>query len=301
MMIKTLAAIVAVASFAVCSADDVVFGYVVNSDAAENADKLYQVELETGVAHEIGSLGVQYEDIEGLAFDEAGLLFATDDATDTLLSVNSGTGSATSIDRSSNNLRISNPRGDYGLTFTCSNTLWMSSDQEKTLYQVDTITGEAQLIAETGDIGLTALAAWGEKLYAINSEGNESLYEVNMNDGSLKLIGKLNTPGFEDAGMAFDETGVLWAITDGTIISNFEFGPSKIYQIDIETGSAQFIANTIGGVESLAIAPPGGCDKGASLATPIPTFNYYGIFALAIGLFILSLFFKARLKTKRIH
>ena len=246
-------------------------GYAINSDAAENADNLLQIDLATGEYTVIGKLQVPYVDTEGLALAEDRTLYAVDDNTDTLLTLSTNTGVAQPVSGEQGNLGISTPSGDYGLTFTCSGQLVMSSDQTRLAYRIDLANGRASQRSLSIDSGLTALATWGEQIYGVGVDGDENLYLLDPDSGELKRIGALGTPTFNDAGMAFDENGQLWLVTDGTVTSDsqVQYGPSKIYKVDTNTGHATFVAETAGGVESLAIAAATGCNRGPG-ATAIP-------------------------------
>ncbi|MGV6852152.1 MAG: Vgb family protein [bacterium] len=291
--------LIAVMPFATSLASEAVLGYAINSDADVNADKLYQITLTTGESHEIGPIGLRYEDTEGLAFDANGELFAADDATDSLITINTANGLTESINTPFNNLMLNNDRGDYGLTFTCSGTLWLASDQEKKLFQVDPNTGETTEVASTGEVGITALASWAGKLYGVSVDTQESLYSIDTETGEITSIGKLNTPTFEDAGMAFDAQGQLWLITDGTHINTFEFGPSLIYRVDTETGAAEFVAETVGGVESLAITSPGGCINGPGTVFEIPTMGSWGYLIMALAMLLSGILFQLSSKPSK--
>jgi hypothetical protein len=89
------------------------------------------------------------------------------------------------------------------------------------------------------------------------------------------LIGPLGAQAgeYNQAGLAFDADGALWAITDRRIINNSIANlPSQILKIDVDTGSATMISETSEvGFESLAIAPPAACNIAQS-----PGYGYQG-------------------------
>ncbi len=270
-------------------------GYAINSDAAENADNLLQIDLATGEYTLIGKLQVPYVDTEGLALAEDQTLYAVDDNTDTLLTLSTSTGIAQPVNGQQGNLGLSTPSGDYGLTFTCSGQLIMSSDQTRQAYRIDLSNGRATQRSLSIDAGLTALATWGEQIFGVGVDGDENLYRLNPDSGELIRIGSLETPVFNDAGLAFDEQGQLWLVTDGTVTSNgqVDYGPSRIYKVDTESGKATFVAETIGGVESLAIAANTGCNRGPG-ATAIPTLSFLNKMFLALLLGLMALGFLPR-------
>ncbi len=270
-------------------------GYAINSDAADNADNLLQIDLATGEYTVIGKLQVPFVDTEGLALAEDQTLYAVDDNTDTLLTLSTSTGIAQPVNGEQGNLGITTPSGDYGLTFTCGGQLVMSSDQTRLAYRIDLSNGRATQRSLSIDSGLTALATWGEQIYGVGVDGDENLYLLDPDTGNLKRIGALGTPTFNDAGMAFDTDGQLWLVTDGTVTSNnqVQYGPSKIYKVDTQTGQATFVADTIGGVESLAIAAATGCDR-APGATPVPTLTLLNKILLSLLLALLAVGFLPR-------
>ena len=68
---------------------------------------------------------------------------------------------------------------------------------------------------------------------------------------------------YDQAGLAFDADGNLWAITDRRIINDKSAAnePSEILRIDLETGAATHVWTTREvGFESLAIASPLACN-----------------------------------------
>jgi hypothetical protein len=80
------------------------------------------------------------------------------------------------------------------------------------------------------------------------------LYSIDPDTYAISLIGPLDqAAAYNDAGLAFDAQKRLWAITDRTNIGGQNFA-SQILRIDITSGAATVIAETITGVESLAIA-----------------------------------------------
>ena len=119
------------------------------------------------------------------------------------------------------------------------------------------------------------LAVIGDQLYGLGAEGSESLYLIDVDTGSATPVGTpfTNDLSFNDGGLAFDASGTLWGIADNT---NPEFPPSDIFQVDRETGMAFPVATTVAGAESLAIAPPVGCQGtdftgGEFHGEPVPT------------------------------
>src|SRR5215207_3467663 len=123
-----------------------VLGYSVNSDGeGENADSLYQIDLETGATTLIGPVG--FDDVEAVSFQPGtNTLFGVDDATDQLITIDIATGTGTAV----------GPLGfqitDMGLTFDGDGNLFMSTDapEPQQFYQVDPLTGAATGIGPQG-------------------------------------------------------------------------------------------------------------------------------------------------------
>ncbi|HET6564868.1 MAG TPA: IPTL-CTERM sorting domain-containing protein, partial [Xanthomonadales bacterium] len=118
---------------------------------------------------------------------------------------------------------------------------------------------------------INALAAWGNpvELYGLsegglNGGGSSGLYAIDINNGTKTLKGMLSGSfaAFDQAGMAFDNSGQLWAITDRSQSLNPQ--PSQILQVNKDNGAVTLVSSTTGetGFESLAITLPRGCGGG---------------------------------------
>lgn len=264
-------------------------GYAINSDAFENSDHLLRINLANGLTEDLGPLDQRFADTEGLAFDAEGTLYAVDDNTDTLITINPENGVANPVGNVLANLGFSTPSGDYGLSFTCSGQLILTSDQTNQAYYLNLSSGRAAEQSTNLNVGLTGLAAYGDNLYGVGAEGNENLYKINLETGQANLLGALGTPLFEDAGLAFDTDGTLWMITDGTIYNTkLAYEPSKIYTVNLETGQATYVAETAGGIESLAIAPPA-CNV-SGFPAPVPATTPLSLLLLILSVSALSYF-----------
>lgn len=253
------------------------FAMSVNSDGpdASTSDSLFLIDLADGSTQLIGKVrptdNTINSDIEGLAFDVEGTLYGVDDADETLLRINTQTGIATSVTGNAFNLQLgSGLIYDFGMTFTCDNTILVSSDQTQTLYSAEIGNPQARVIGATNSLFLpiTGIASWGDSVYGIGQGVDDiqqtlipNLYSIDPVNGTTSLIGPLGglVAPYTDAGLAFDEEGQLWALTDRS-----NFGPlgsgSELVRIDHETGAAQqVILVDVIGFESLAITAPGGC------------------------------------------
>ena len=292
--------------------------YSVNSDSGHLAteDSLYLIDLATGIEQRQGPLVSGNDDridTEGLAIAPGGELWGVDDESRTLFPINPGSGSVNYLDEISLADFLQNGRNDFGMTFSCDNSLYITSVVEQTLYKFDPDNNYTETtVGSNGALGanISAIAAIGNptRLYGLGNGQLEdgktdspNLYSININTGVASLIGALgNQAGeYNQGGLAFDENGVLWAITDRRIINDSIANlPSQILTIDLGTGTATFVAGTSEvGFESLAITEPLSCNVSAADDDgdgyePIPALSTIGrlsvIFILLFaGMFVL--------------
>ena len=249
-------------------------GYSINSDSGSaNADNLYRIDLATGSETRIGpvtSYGEIRIDVEGLAFAPDGTLYGIDDSSMTLFPINPNTGNV----QTSEEVGISGlPRGggnDFGMTFACDEKLYVTSIAEGALYEMR-LDGSTDPIANL-PVKISALAAYGEpvRLFGLGNgldsnlqQDTPYLYEINSSDGSLTEIGALVPAAglYSEGGLAFDDSGQLWAITDRRALDQ----ASQVMKIDTDTGAVSGVKNlSESGFESLAITIPRGCSTSSS-------------------------------------
>lgn len=299
------------AALALCGAgkaQTIAFG--VNSDRRGNTgeDELLRINLESGVATSIDSgsiekagVGTIYGDIEALALSSGNILFGADDQTKTLLRFNVQSGAVTpAANGQRGNLGLPVGLGpefnfDFGMTFACDGTLYLSSDGKRSLYRVNISTGSAERVGAEGGLGaqITGLAARGDRLYGLGASGDEGLWTIDTSTGRATLIGRLGAGlSVSDGDLAFDTQGRLWGINDRSDIgANGE--PSQIFRIDPLTGAATLVSTTAVGIESLAIAPTA-CALGAQPTMPVPTLSPWMLVLLALGLVISAAFRRIR-------
>lgn len=260
------------------------FAYSVNSDAEVNADRLYELDLATGEVIEVGDSG--FEDIEGLAFSTSGQLFGVDDASDSVVRFDMTTGAASPIGSGLGNLGLSGVQ-DYGLTFICDGEMFIASDNERSLYRTNLQSSQPTLVGSAGSLGvrITGLAAWGDDVYGIGSEGGEGIYRVDTDSGQTTQVMGLPGYSFTDGGIAFDEKGILWALLDKSFLP-FRDEPSIILRIDLDALSVTQTATTLEGFESLAIVANTGCEPQGPPpeAVPVPSVSSFGLLLMALGL-----------------
>lgn len=248
--------------------------YSINSDSPTgNADSLYRIDLATGAESRIAmvkSLGQTRIDVEGLAIAPDGTLWGVDDDSLTLFPINP----ANAVVQTESEVPIKNipTRGgnDFGMTFACDGTLYVTSVAENKLYSLD-LAGNA---TEIGTLGqrISAIASYGAgpdfRLYGLGNgldvnlqTDSPNLYAIDPASGAATEIGALvNAAPYSEGGLAFDDNGQLWAITDRRALEQ----PSEILNIDPVSGAATVVATTSEfGFESLAVTVPRGCDPQA--------------------------------------
>jgi len=298
-------ALLMLASLFAISANGAPMAYSVNSDSGNISaeDSLYLIDLATGSDQRRGELftGVEVRrDTEGLAFDANGTLWGIDDQSLTLFPIDTASGAINFQDEIPLSGIQSGGSNDFGMTFSCDNTLYVTSVAAQTLYRINS-DGSSDVIGAIGALGanISAIAAIGNPtvMYGLGngqfSNGNTDspdLYSINVSTGVATLIGPLGNDAGEygQGGLAFDNNGNLWAITDRRIINNSIADlASQILRIDIQTGTATLVSSTSEvGFESLAIGPPTACRQTlgfGSTANPIPVLNWTGrLLAIAI-------------------
>jgi len=256
--------------------------YSINSDSGtQNEDSLYEIELGSGAVTRVASLSPAKMDVEGLAFAPDGTLYAIDDETLTLFPLSPGT-ALVDTDREVFLSGLSQVgRNDFGMTFACDGTLYVTSVVENALYRVD-LSGQSTRIGTLG-ANISGIAAYGDPtvLYGLgnglrttNGETVEvdapNLYEIDPSTGAASLVGSLGNgiDPYTEGGLDFDASGQLWAITDRRVPDN---QPSQVFRIDRNSGAAsdKKVLSEIG-FESLAIAPPVGCEPDVEPPPPPP-------------------------------
>ena len=315
--LNRFALIIVVLLFAI-SAEAEPMAYSVNSDSTEG-DSLYQIDLATGVDQFRGKLfnGIEDRtDTEGLAFssDPDGRLWGMDDASGTLFPINTLNGLIIFDEEILLPLEFQSGGGnDFGMTFACDGSLYFTSVKSRTLYRRDG-NNSFETVGSSGSLGvnISAIAAHGlpTALYGLGNGQFENgdtdspnLYSIDLTTGAATLVGPLGLPGvyqYNEAGLAFDSDGGLWAITDRSQIGGQK---SQILSINVDTGAATLIATTVNelGYESLAISPPGSCvdaptplpvdEDGMSV---IPTLNVAGRLSAIFVLMLAGMFFLRR-------
>ena len=297
-------AILIVASLFALNANGQPMAYSVNSDSGnpDTEDSLYSINLSTGSNQLRGPLSTGIvddirRDTEGLAFSPDKTLWGIDDSTQTLFPINTASGSVRLQDEIPLPIFKAGGGHDFGMTFNCDGSLYVTSVATRTLYLLD-LAGKVEALGTPGALGanISAIAAYDDptKLYGLGNgqfqdgqTDSPNLYSIDVVTGIATLIGPLGQEAgeYNQGGLAFDNEGGLWAITDRRIINNsIEDLPSQILSIDVSTGNATLVSNTTEvGFESLAIGPPPACNVdvggggvGESGFEGIPTLNTGG-------------------------
>lgn len=283
-LIKTLLAITLASLTGLLAAAPV--GYSINADSpTDNADSLYRIDLATGEETRVAPVrayGAVRIDVEGLAFAEDGTLYAVDDDTLTFFPLNPDNALVDVDNEKTIKGLPPSPVGganDFGMTFACDGSLYLTSIIQRSLYRMD-LDGNLTVVGDTAgklDVKINAIAAYGDpvRLYGLGNGADDggatetpNLYELDLVTGTAHLVGPLGGAAgpYLQGGLAFDDAGQLWAVTEGAL-----FGwPSQVMKIDTATGTASEVKTLAEpGFESLAITVPRGCEGagGGDVAT----------------------------------
>jgi hypothetical protein len=266
-------------------------GYSVQSDGSQ---KLYRIDLATGVATPLGATG--FDGIEGLAFDPGcKKLYGVDDVKDRLVTCDLKTGGCTTV--GSLGLDIT----DTGLAFSGDGRLFMSTDAPKNplrFFQLDPKTGAATWIGNQGT-EVTGLAGNLFALYGLGGDGKDNLVIVDTASGKATPVGPLGAVTLQDGGLDFDRDGTLYGLNDLGPGSRAGGQASQLFKIDTQTGKATVVValrdpsgKPINGFEGLAV-DGGICAAngfGQAAAADAPALDVWGLGLLAVGLASAALF-----------
>jgi hypothetical protein len=209
-------------------------GYTVNGSR-----NLYRIDLATGNAVLVGSLGVS-GDFEALAFSPDGSLYALEDSTYKLYTLNLFTGAATLVG-STGITSTSEP----GMAFDDNGRLWVIGGGSGRLWEVNPNNALATLVGTTGISSAWALAFHQNTFYTV-AGSTKHLYQVNTGTALATQIGSLGISFGSQHGMSTDGVN-LWLLTESG---------SKLYKLNTVTGIATSSPGIFGAssLESLAIS-----------------------------------------------
>ena len=208
-------------------------GFSVTSDTT---NRLYEIDLQTGVATDRGP--VAFLDAEGLAF-AGSTLYAIGGGVDQFWNLTTPPGFL---------VGPTGPRfgDDAGLAFDPVSGRMFNLNGDffggagSALYQVNIATGAATLV------GSSTIRA---DSLGIDQNGNAfaaevptgGLFRVNLATGALTLVGPLGFTAQVDNGLDFDDAGTLWMLTDD----------GRTFTVNPNTGAATFVANVTAGGQRL--------------------------------------------------
>ena len=271
---------------------------------SEAFDTLYRVDFTTLTAQEIGRATVigapRFANVEGLTASPSGLLYGISDTdtVKTLLQINPTTGLATNLGTIT--LTGGNVTGqlDLSMAFTCDGRLWMASGTGL-FWQVDLSSVSVTLVGNLGT-KVTGLAARGNVLYGVGSQGNNNLYTIDLTTGAATLVGAFGggSPYITTISAAFDASGSLHAILDfnppptGSTITQW----NDVAQITPTSGALADMGNVTAsgdsiadlefiGMKGLAILPSA-CAAQAATPVSLPVLSWQSLLLL-IALLIL--------------
>lgn len=227
-----LLAVLSLLLLAGARAQDPVLGYTVDSD---ETDHLWAIDLRSGEAADLGPTG--FSDLEGLCFAPDGRLFAIDDQSEQLVVLDLETGAGTVIGAIGVTIQ------DAGLSFDAAGGLWLADEVGHKLYPLDPVTGAAGPAIDLGEFAVTGLTAMGSYLYALLTEPVDGIAIARAGKGRFELVGPLRNVLVSEGGLAFDPRGTLWLLEDDGVIAT----------VDLLTGTATTVAQTLSGCEGLAI------------------------------------------------
>jgi hypothetical protein len=222
-------------------------GPIAYSISSNGNDHLYQIDLATGVAIDLGAMS--FGDAEGLEFAN-GTLYGIGGSTNELWNLTTAPG--TLIGSTGTRAGL-----DAGLGYNPVNGTMYNlngSNGQTGLYTVNLSTGATTLVGTTSAFGDNLAIDGQGNAYAVDGVFADSVYSVNLSTGALSLIGGLGLGNVSvQFGTDFDGQGTLWALDSN----------GQIYTINTGTGAATFVAQvrlgsvtgtTLSGFEGLAIA-----------------------------------------------
>lgn len=199
--------------------------------------------------------------ISGLSINPSnGVLYALDSNSNSLLTIDPTRwlfNGVTAVGDTNVNLTNSGLAFDHAGNLFAVNT----NGGDSTLYSIDTGSGNATLLGNTGINGIDSIAFYQSQLYGISGT-SQSLYAINESNGQANLAMSLGNilASNTRTGLGTDSLGNLYGIAGDS---------GDIFQIEPLKNLATLTANTLSGYESLAFTPsitPAAVPEPSSLA-----------------------------------
>jgi hypothetical protein len=212
--------------------------------AIDSARVLYEIDRTTGTKTQIGTASGGAT-TGGLAYDAASqILYLTSTSLDSLFTLNLDTFEATLVGAYNQDVVM------HGLEWNSSNnTLYGGSNGN--IYTIDTATGNASLLSNTG---ITSFANLGydstNNVMYMTSSSTDSSYTLDLDFGIATLLGPLNGPTNPNGLAYVPEDDALYLVCNST---------DTLYTLDRTTGAAVAIGSTgSGNLLGLVWIPEGG-------------------------------------------
>lgn len=245
------------------------FAHAQTHGYASGFSSLYRVDLSTGAAERIGSIG--FNDVEGLAMSPDGTLYGVADqtiqngsvGTDFLFRIDTQTGQGTLVGQLGNLWELgtgANKDLDYGLSFSCDGRLWLSSATTQQLWEVNPNTAATRFVGNMNHT-VSGMGSRGAELFGVSVRNAPGLVTINPDTAASQMIQAwtLDVP-ISDAGVDFAADGRLFALADPEPLV---IAGTRLLNIDPKTGgilSNVEVRPTDGGLEGLAISPVARCN-----------------------------------------
>lgn len=211
---------------------------------SDSADDLYTFDTTTGVATFHTAITGSFGIVAGLAYDPgSGTVYAVDSSQDELMTIDLATGVVTDIGN------VARPGVDtvmHGIEFNSTNGKLYGLDyRDSMLVEINTATGEATAIGQTAATSFGSLA-WDANagIMYMADAGTESLYTVDLTNGSSTLIGSYGFSGSLGTGMSWDPVNGLIGV------DNLNDG---VYSFDVTTGLATLLGPTSPSTNALGL------------------------------------------------
>ena len=271
---------------------------------AASFSALYRVDLSTGQATRLPSYGRfgnnALTDIEGLARLPDGSLVGVSDGAKAVFRLDPQTGAASFL---ANLPFAPADRLDVGLTAACDGRVYMSSDEQRKLWELDVASGSLRVV---GDLPakISGLAFRHGALYGLGIGSGAALYRIDPSDARGTQIGPIaHDRVIQDAGLDFDASGRLWATLDyNPPASGSQVDYSDLVELDPATGQV-LRAYRVGvptgdDLEGLAVDPPVCGQQPGGNADPVvvPALNHAGAAVLGMLVALAGLLGFARLR-----